>query len=458
MRTRYTLCKLIAVVLCMALNNACDDFVKVDPPRTDLVKSTVFSSDNTALSAMLDIYYQMRTNGFASGDILSISLLNSLTSDELINYYVASPQTTEEFKQFAGNTLNPANSRVYGLWSQLYKCVYKSNAILEGLSSSSEVSENLKRQLQGEARFIRAFCYFYLVNLFGDVPLVLTTDYRINSQISRTVSDDVYHLIIEDLKNAQDLLSADYSYSNTERVRPNKGAATALLARVYLYVKDWANAEEQATTVITDNSRYSLVANVSAITTKNNTEAIWQLWGSGYPNDLFTFYVVTSPPRNVSLQTDLVDAFEVGDQRRTSWVGSFSTYYFPRKYSSFTLTEYSTVLRLAEQFLIRAEARAQMDNVSGGQEDLNTVRHRAALGDTPANDKASLLLAVEQERRVELFTEWGHRWFDLKRTNRADDILSSVKPQWASTAALLPLPEYELRNNPSLQNAQNPGY
>jgi hypothetical protein len=128
------------------------------------------------------------------------------------------------------------------------------------------------------------------------------------------------------------------------------------------------------------------------------------------------------------------------------------------KYLSFELPplDHSTVLRLAEQYLIRAEARTQQNNIAGAQADVNVIRHRAGLGDTPANDKESLLTAIDQERKHELFNEWGHRWLDLKRTGRADAVLSAIKPQWKPTAVLFPIPESEIINNPALK--QNPGY
>lgn len=115
------------------------------------------------------------------------------------------------------------------------------------------------------------------------------------------------------------------------------------------------------------------------------------------------------------------------------------------------------VLRLAEQYLIRAEARVRQNNISGGQSDLNAIRNRSGLPNTTANDQGSLLLAIEQERRVELFTEWGHRWFDLKRTERAEAVLSPFAlKDWQSTDVLFPIPQTEREINSRL--TQNEGY
>jgi hypothetical protein len=450
------------IIIC----TSCEDFVKIDPPRTELIKTTVFNNDETAKAAVVDIYYQLRSSGFASGSESSISFFSSIYSDESLNYYtVGGPSTVIAYQQFYDNTLEPNNFYVGHLWSDMYLCIYKANAVMEGLSSSEGVTETVKAQLEGEAKFIRAFCHFYLVNLFGNVPLITTTDYRMNAEMPRTPAAEVYQQIIEDLRDAQSLLADDYAFSGNARVRANKGAATAMLARSYLYMQDWSNAEAQASIVIGNTVQYNLVSNLVEVFRTNNTESILQLWNSYIATDRLTFFVPSTGPNFSALRPEYVDEFEAEDLRRSTWVGiriiDDDTYYYPRKYVSIALPpqDYSTVIRLAEVYLIRAEARAQQPGgIAGAQEDINVIRHRAGLGDTPANDQASLLLAIWEERKHELFTEWGHRWLDLKRTGRADAVLSPIKPEWVPTAVLFPIPEAEMINNPALRNAQNPGY
>src|SRR4030095_15438141 len=133
------------------------------------------------------------------------------------------------------------------------------NAVIEGLQNSSGVSLSIKQELTGEAKFVRAFCNFYLVNLFGDIPLINSTDYKANALAFRTSRDSVYNQITADLLDAQSVLSPDYSYSNGERIRPNSWAATALLARVYLYSGNWSGALTQSTAVINQNGLFSLL-------------------------------------------------------------------------------------------------------------------------------------------------------------------------------------------------------
>jgi hypothetical protein len=162
-----------------------------------------------------------------------------------------------------------------------------------------------------------------------------------------------------------------------------------------------------------------------------------------------------------------LNAFEVGDKRKASWVISGTQdgqpWSHPFKYKSTSsdtvLTEYYTVFRLAEQHLVRAEARAKLGKLTAAnsaESDINIIRDRAGLGPTTAQTKEELLAAVAQERRVELFSEWGHRWFDLKRTGKADEVLSLIKPGWQPEDKLYPIPYDERQLNPNL--TQNPHY
>jgi hypothetical protein len=331
----------------------------------------------------------------------------------------------------------------------------------------------------GEAKFMRAFFYFYLVNMYGDVPLVITSNYKVNANMPRTSTQDVYKQIISDLMDAQNLLSSNYLDGNLqkyagspEKVRPTKWAATALLARVYLYTSDYANAEAQATAVINQNPLFSLSPLNSAFL-KNSSEAILQLqvvYSSGHTDDADMFIITTgfSNSRPVRLSDTLMNSFEATDARKIpgNWVNTVTlsgiTYYYPYKYKSKTngLAEYEMLLRLGEQYLIRAEARAHLNNIGGAQTDLNTIRNRAGLGATTANDQASLLIAILHERQVELFSEWGHRWFDLKRTNNVNSLMTVITSRkggtWISNSQLYPIPYYDLSEDPSL--TQNSGY
>jgi hypothetical protein len=293
----------------------------------------------------------------------------------------------------------------------------------------------------------------------------------------------VYQQIIKDLKDAQSNLSNNYQDQaglvTGEKIRPNKGAATALLARAYLYTGKWDSAVAQATAVINNTTNYNLNTDLNSVFLANSSEAIWQLKPSapGYNTyDGYNFILTSRPGTGrfrVALSSNLVSTFEPGDNRFTKWVKTYTasavTYYYPYKYkigvvnTSLPVTEYVMILRLAEQYLIRAEARAQSGDIPGAQSDLNMIRNRAGLANTTANDQASLLAAIQHERQVEFFTEWGHRWFDLKRTANLNAVMGSPGNvcsgkggTWSPDWALLPLPLLEILINQNLK--QNAGY
>jgi len=457
---------------------SCKKLVQVDTPITSVNEKLVYTNDAQAIAVLTGLYTKMSTAGLSySEGASSTSLTGSLSSDDLIPIN-SNNQTRNEY---FSNSLTPLTPTA---WADIYNKIYVVNAALEGISKSSALTPSIKQQLIGEAKFMRAFNYFYLVNLYGDVPFPLSTDYKINSQLGRTSAQIVYEQIVMDLKEAQAELSEDYLSSNLstttmERVRPTKAAATALLARVYLYTKAYLNAEIEASKVINNTSRFSLVT-VDEVFKKNNKEAIWQIMPVGIPES-FTAntkeglaFVPISSLDDYALSNSLISAFEMGDKRRTNWIGIFDGKPFPNKYKIGRINsesqEYSTVLRLAELLLIRAESRAQQNNIVGAIEDLNLIRKRARsevtlsvpnpLPDLSLNlDKSSVLSAIARERQVELFTEWGHRWFDLKRTDRATSVLSAINGKnWQVTDELYPIPQTEIDLAPNLREHQNPGY
>jgi hypothetical protein len=458
----------IILMLTIVSMMGCKKFLEIPPPRTELVSSSVFSSPSTANGVVLGMYSRMINDlGFP----YRISQLTGMAGDEHQSY-----STVADINSFYLDNINSQNRFIStDLWNQPYNFIYNANSILEGVNSSNLTSQ-LKNQLTGEAKFIRAFWHFYLVNLYGAIPLVTSTEYTLNGSMARTAAADVYNQIIADLKDAQNLLnenyvSADGLTTSAERVRPNKSVATALLARVYLYNNDFADAEIEATKIISQ-STYSLVSNLSLVFLKNSNETIWALQPA--PSGAFATpegnsYVLTTLPnanldsKNLTISSNLLSAFTSGDNRKTNWIGDYSGYKFPNKYkiiSGTTLTEYSIVFRLAEQYLIRGEARAQQNKLLEGLQDVNKIRNRAGLLDTTATSKDQLLDIILNERRLELFSEYGHRWFDLKRMGKIDQVMTVVTPQkgtsWSSYKKLFPLPKQSLDSDPNL--IQNPGY
>lgn len=448
---------------------SCEDFLEVEAPDNKLVQEVVFSSDATATSAMTGIYNQLFLSAFSDGFLSSVTLLSGLSADIIRNIYVSNIVSME----FEQNELSPGNSSNFYIWSSAYNIIYMTNSLLEGISNSEKITPDLKTKLEGEARFVRAFTYFYLVNLYGDVPLILTTNYRENQLSARDSSTEVYSQIIDDLQIAMDLLGTNDI--NGERTQANEYTATALLARVYLYLEDWEQAEVLSSKVINEASSYELLSELNEVFLANSKEAIWQISPIGegghasHTNEGNVFIIdpILSFFASIQLEEEFVEVFEETDRRSSNWVGYHEgkDAYFAHKYkirssNQFPIKEYSMVLRLAEQYLIRAEARARKGDLSGAIEDLDVIRDRAGIAliseSNPGISQEGLLDTVIEERRKELFTEWGHRWLDLKRTGRADEILGAANPVWEPTDIWYPIPAEERKKNPNL--SQNSGY
>lgn len=479
--------KLLATVLrtslliLLILNlSFCDKLIEIPPPSNSITTSQVFSDSINAAAAISGIYssiiYKSNRFGFCNG---AETILCGLSSDELVNFESSNTYITE----FYFNTLKSISETPNDyFWADAYRLIYHVNSCVEGLENSKNLSRRTMSQFTGEAKFFRALFYFYLVNLFGDVPYINSTDWTQTRTVDRTKKELVYQNIVKDLKEAQTLLLDDYSFSGGQRTRANRVAATALLARVYLFMREWRKAEQEANSVIA-SGLFSLVEDPNDVFAVNSTESIlqWQL-NTSYGNynctaegsSIIPRTSTQPPPYYVSSQ--LLSAFEIGDKRSTAWLAQSSyngvSYIYPYKYKNGRAqlmvdaepTEYYTVLRLAELYLIRSEAKAQQGNLSEAIADLNVIRRRAGLVDLPGTlSQIQALDAVAQERRIELFAEWGHRWLDLKRTGQVDIVMSQVTPRknnssaaWQTHQQLYPVSPTQIAINPNLR--QTPGY
>jgi hypothetical protein len=476
---------LIASLLFIGLATSCKKLVEVKSPVNSVTDASVYENDLTAIASLTGLYARISSQEATSFG-QTISMFAGISADEL-SIWTGANATLQAYytNELAANLSFSAGQEV---WNTFYPIIFHANAAIEGLSASNQLSPAVKQQLLGEAKFIRGFLYFYLVNLYGDVPLVISTDFEKNRLLPRAPKALVYESIISELKEAQALLSPKYLSgglqpypSVQERVRPAKWAASALLARVYLYNGNFANAEAEATAVINENSLFSL-SSLENVFLKNSAEAIWQLQPVvyGYNTDAGRLFNLSATPAGFSndkpvyLSPVLYSAFETNDNRKLKWISTYtsgaSVYNFPYKYkigeqnsavsSPGALTEYLMMLRLGEQYLIRAEARAEQENLSGAKNDLDVIRMRAGLSGTTAIDITTLRTAILHERQVELFTEWGHRWLDLKRTGNANAVMSTIAGVkggvWQPTDQLYPIPLPEIQRDPNL--IQNDGY
>jgi hypothetical protein len=453
--TYYKRFLIMAAIGCMiTVFSSCKKYLEIDLPKDKLTSETVFSSATNALAAVNGMYtFALQPRSFITyqGDFLM-----GLSADEFI-------YGSNQYDEFTNNAWLPTNADVAATWKLFYAVIYQANGIIEKMPGSP-VTDSAKAVYIAEAKVFRAFCHLYLTSYWGDVPLIQTTDVTVTATIGRTPKADVLNAILTDLTEAEAALPT----ATVRNGRFNKYMATALLARVNLYQKNWSAAEAKATSLISNTSNFSLLTDLTKVFLRGSKEAIWQINSADNNYTYWTSFNVpaatTTSTKSLSMvRPELYNAFETGDKRKTNWLGSTTIagtfFYYDFKYkqpaaptSTANIEDYM-LLRLAEQYLIRAEARAQQDNLTGAIDDLNAIRNRAGITPLLAGlPKSDVLLAVEKERKLELFGEgYGHRWIDLARTGRIDAVLGAEKPStWKSGAALLPVPQNEIINNPAL--------
>ncbi|PZR07937.1 MAG: RagB/SusD family nutrient uptake outer membrane protein [Flavobacterium psychrophilum] len=484
---------LLIISICLLCCPQCKKFVDVASPATSVTNQNAYASSATAIAVLNSIYSKISSE---APNTIAFSHISSWVAGAYADDFMMW-NTVTNVRQLAyyRNNLSAIQSTGYEVWRSAYSYIYTCNAAIEGLTKTKSLPIAVRDQLLGEAKLMRGLFYFYLINLYGDVPLVLSTSYDLSQTLSRASVEVIYGQIVKDVTEAELILHEDYLDGTlggvtTERVRPTKAVARALLARVYLYNQKWDKAEEYASLVIADNKRFSLQS-LNRVFLKNNPEAIWQLQPTSLnynTQDGRLFTLPSSGPNRTNafyLSDDLLKGFEPGDLRRQKWIDSVSVqskiYHYPGKYkiglqdnsvnSISSLKEYLVIFRLGEQYLIRAEARARLNNIPGAAQDLNELRKRARAQTTPdlpnplpdldqSISSAVFMEKLIRERRVELFSEWGHRWFDIKRLGLADSIMPEVAKrkggEWKTYKTLFPIPQDEILKNGKL--TQNTGY
>lgn len=449
---------LMAVLLCSVVFTACEEFVETDLPVTETTADAVFNDKVTAEAALLENYVSLRDRVLTTGTIPGIGNLMGMYADESLNWQVGSIAE----QAFFTNALTPSDAAVQNLWNDSYKIIYQCNRIIDGVAQSPAVTAASKDQLTGEALFTRSFVHFYLVQLFGEVPYVTSTDYRVNKTVGKMPVNAMYTQLAQDLVQAGTLLENAAAPVNT---RPSKYAAEALLARLYLYAEQYDKALEYSNSVIA--AGFSVDQPVEDTFLKGGKSIIWSLKPGvegANTNEALIYIVTGTTPASRSLSENLVASFEQGDLRKELWIKKMGTenapYYHAFKYREKGPTaatkEHSVLLRLEEMLLIRLEADLHLGNNAAALHNWNSIRERYGLDpftELPANWKQLLL----EERRHEFFCELGHRFFDLKRTGTLEQEMVKTKLSWKKSFAKLPLPQAELMLNPNLL-PQNEGY
>lgn len=454
---------------------SCEKLVEVAPPVTSTNGENVFEYTSTTISAVTGLYAAMSSATFSAvGDIRTINVYAGLYTDELSLF--PSPNVNRIYQDFFTNSLSAQKGGNGGqYWNLMYARIYRCNALLVGINNSINIPDGIKKQLIGEVLFVRSLCYYYLLNFYGNIPWIDGIDYTINSHVKRNNSTEILKYLVADLTKAKDSLSLNYLDAsllktvNNARFRPTSYAASALLIKVLLLQEDWINAELEANRVISNSQVFSLDS-LNAVFLTTSKEAIWQLQvtsSNGATEEGNKFILPTtgaSESAPLFLNPRLVAAFEKNDRRKQAWIGTARSYNYAFKYkvanSVGSPSEALVVFRLSEVYLNRSEARARQGKIDLSLNDLNQVRSRAWLGKVMGVAQDKLIDTILHERQVELFTEFGNRFIDLKRFNKIDLIMPSVSidkgTTWQPYFSFFPLAQSEVQANPNIE--QTPGY
>lgn len=478
-------------------------------------QATTATDPNLAVNLVTGVYnslYNSEAFGGAGGDVHGISFIaatNIISDDADKGSFDGDQPSLKDIDNFA---TTPTNNFVAALWNGYYSGISRANQALAALATAA-IDAKTKSQLTGEVRFIRGYYYFNLVRFFGKVPKVIrvpkdaqdaNTDPAFQTRAS---VDTIYNVITQDLQFAIDNLPIR---SQAAVGHANKGAAQALLAKAYLYRKNWQQAAALTQEVI-NSGQYALVPDYTTIwryVGNNNAESLFETQSGTFNNGDIAVgsYCTWQGPRvggkggwtdlgfgfNTPTQ-DLVNAYEPGDKRRASTIIAIDNsgkhvgtvlydgfripssdsvqnlYYNYKAYASENKNiepflgnrdkkqKNVRLLRYADVLLINAEANNELGQTAAAIINLNLIRNRAGLPPTTATSQTDVRNAIWKERRVELAMEHD-RFFDLVRTGRAAKVMQAAGKNFvAGKHELLPIPSLQIQLSGGLLD-QNPGY
>jgi hypothetical protein len=489
MKTVY---KLIAGLTILMLLASCEEFLDLQPQDSGYAVNTqgevvgsFYANASEAEAALSGLYSDFRNeyyelDYFVNGDAQSDDCYAG--ADNPANF------------QIDDYDIDATNSNVNRDWRYLYQMIGKANTIINNVDSVTDPALTTERKIEikAEAQFIRAFNYFQLVQLWGDVPLQLLEVKTVSAELlpvifpilfpPRSPKNEVYAQIILDLESA--LPHVKTTALNKSYV--TKGAVNAILAKVYATIEphDYTKVLKYCNDVIA--GPYSLMPEFDQLwdnAHENSAEAIFEInyEGTNTSGNWGVSMFVGMDWKKFNIPSnDLVAAFDAeNDQIRKNASIKFmdvtgkwsdvnwpqTNYPFANKYRNNTSPSPQNYifLRLAEILLLKAEALNETGDLSGAATIVNQIRARVNLPPTTATDQAAMRLAIEKERRLELAFE-GYRWYDLKRTGRAITVINAAKGssgqpfgyQLDENSLLWPIPQDEMDKNTKL--LQNPGY
>lgn len=440
--------KIITLSLVTAMAASCTSVVTDPQPQTSVSADQAIVNKTGARAALYGAYDALQSNASANG-FNNYMGLTYLFFPDLQGGNLRWTGSFTDWSQASTRTILTDNASVSGCWQQIYYAINTTNNLIAKVPLITDPSFTDQKSVVGEAYFLRAYHYFNLLRYWGGVPIVTspTNDITSASYPARGSVADVYTLVLSDLDQAIANLPAKNANG-----RASLYAAYALKARVHLQRQEWQNAIDAANMVI---PKFTLVASFTDLFLKQNTsEAIWEIQFNPTDKGFQAFYLFSSTlgGRNeVRPTTALQAAYSANDARiiKTSDYNEHIKYYRVS-----TGDDHTIAFRVAEMYLIRAEALNELGQTSAAYSDVNVIRNRAGIGNANValqTDQAGLRDEIFLQRRLELALE-GHYFFDLVRTGRASTALAN----WNDNQALWPIPFREMQANPNL--VQNPGY
>jgi hypothetical protein len=443
-----------------------------EEPKSSISVNNFYKNKQDAIAAVNDAYARLK-NFPHDFPAMSINLSDESVTQDFGN---------ADVDQLTFYNYTPANSIIGGLWTGNYRIINITNNIIKRVPKIG-MDKKLKNRLVGEALFLRGFSYFRLVKAFGSVPLVLKPTTNINNlDVSRSSTDSVYAQIFADLKAAASALPLSYDKQNVGR--STKGAAESMLAKAYLFHKDWKKAADEAKKVI-DSKQYSLFkdyANKWKPENRNKKEFIFSIQYGPHSHDNPLTYI-TMPrgtgiaPKNFGTclpTSSIINSFSPTDYRKQSEIKTSYTFpdghtihfkphfwkYFTKGINNKAVLN-TPIIAYDNVLLIYAEA---IDDAQGPTKEaynaINKIRKRAHLKNLPLGiSQKQFRKAVWRERKWELAFE-GHRTWNLIRTGRfVEAVKASGKPIHGSIGkrnTKLPIPQQQIDTDPNI--TQNPGW
>ncbi|WP_282148806.1 RagB/SusD family nutrient uptake outer membrane protein [Algibacter lectus] len=481
--------KYIALILMVSITVSCSDFLDAEL-NSAITTDSYYKNVDELENGLIGVYAGIKgVNSSSKDDSHGVQWEFYVTEMRSDNTSTKSPDSEDasDAGQMESFAVLPTNNFVLNYYTSSFEVIYRANVILSNLDVVEDAEA--AAAIEGEAKFLRAYSYFNLVRLFGDLPLIdrVVTPSEVETQFTRVDTDLIYDLIVSDLEAAA-VSIADHGY----KTRASKDAAKALLAKVHLTIgtsESYTKAQLLCEEII-NSGNYKLEDFADVFYSELNDEVIFAIgYNSGIQDNsqIFSAEWMNAQGHTSGVNyatTDVVAAIDARGGTRTqnsyredplTLFGGTIRYqvakYFPDGESGGSDGQTFTglpqlagndwiVLRYADVLLMHTEAI-----LAGGTETTNgnaidsymEVRERAGFTDRPSTLTKLELLA---ERRVELAFE-NQRLFDLIRFNEAQSILSAFATAngftFTSTDLLLPIPQNEINLSQGVMN-QNPGY